>query len=199
MQKSGVIPTLIAIFFVTLYSNFSSICLTETGRLIYKIKNSNRKTDYLSLISLLIKDTIFAFSSKVCVLFNHFLYTILSIITLYKIFSEFILNKFEYFQKSKMTLEKREIDETNFFYRIGNEIFNREELFILFLLFISFSIVFTLNLVKLVRRSLQILTVVTSIIIVVFLYFNLINQKKKIIFLNSSTLFGHDYTYVKYF
>jgi hypothetical protein len=164
--------------------------------LIYKIKNSNRKTDYLSLITLLIKDSIFAFSSKVCVLFNHFLYTILSIITLYKIFSEFILNKIEYFQKSNLTLEKKETNEKNFFYRIGNEIFNREELTVLFLLFISFAIVYSLNLMKFVRKSLQILTILISMLIVGLLYVNIISQGKKYTFLNSSTLFGHDYTYV---
>lgn len=195
MQKSGVLPTIVAILFVTLYSNLSSICLTETGRLIYKIKNSNRKTDYLSLITLLIKDSVFAFSSKVCVLFNHFLYIILCIITLYKIFFEYVFSKTDLLKKNNdLNLEKT--NEKNFLFKLGNEIFNRDELIVLFLLFIIFGVIFLLNMVNFIKRSFQFFITIISFIIVVILFVNLSMQDKRYSFFNIPTLFGKDYTYV---
>lgn len=209
MQKSGFIPTIIALLFLCLFSNFSSFCLTETGRLLRGSKNLYSKTlDYCHIIDYLIKDPLFAMSSKLCVIINHLLYSILCIITLYKAVNIFIFTKLDIknFLTNLLVMSKisNHIDSENqnFIYRVGNEILNSEELVVLLFLFILFFGLFLMNNYDIFRKIYNFSIFATSITLFCLISFYLLriyskNENKNIKKIES--LFGSDYTYVNYF
>jgi hypothetical protein len=209
MQKSGFIPTIIALLFLCLFSNFSSFCLTETGRLLRGSKNLYSKTlDYCHIIDYLIKDPIFAMSSKLCVIINHLLYSILCIITLYKAVNIFIFTKLDIknFLTNLLVMSKIsnhvDVENQNFIYRVGNEILNSEELVVLLFLFILFFGLFLMNNYDIFRKIYNFSIFATSITLFCLISFYLLriyskNENKNIKKIES--LFGSDYTYVNYF
>lgn len=211
MQKSGFIPTIIALLFLCLFSNFSSFCLTETGRLLRGSKNLYSKTlDYCHIIDYLIKDPLFAMSSKLCVIINHLLYSILCIITLYKAVNIFIFTKLDIknfltnlLVMSKIKVDAVDAENQNFIYRVGNEILNSEELVVLLFLFILFFGLFLMNNYEIFRKIYNFSIFATSITLFCLISFYLLriysiysqNQNIKKI----ESLLGSDYTYVNYF
>jgi hypothetical protein len=180
------------------------MCLTETGRLINGIKNNSYKRfDYIHLIERLIKDTIFAHSSKFCVLINHLLYSILCIITLSKTINVFLVTKFEYLSKltnSKIKMESHK-NFGDFFLNFENTIINNENMIILLIAFSVFFICFLLFTYKLTRRILNSLIVVSLLSIMGLLLAYVINLKLHNSMININKvvpLFGSDFTYVYY-
>jgi hypothetical protein len=217
MQKSGFIPTIIALLFLCLFSNFSSFCLTETGRLLRGSKNLYSKTlDYCHIIDYLIKDSIFAMSSKFCVIINHLLYSILCIITLYKAVNIFIFTKLDIMNflvkifglptdliSSNHGISNNiNLENQNFVYRVGNEILNSEEMVVLLFLFILFLGLFLINNYDIVRKIYNFLILTSCIILFSFISFYLLsiynNENKNKNHNKIGLLFGSDYTYVKY-
>jgi len=158
--------------------------------------------DYFSFIDILIRDTIFLYSSKFCVFLNHLLYCILSIITLSKVFSIFFIEKYSvfnfitlYFDGNDDALSKMQNSNLYSVYNIEKEdIISNKKLMIFLIIFLSFMFAFLLyRLIKTIL-SLFLFAIISTISFIIFFNsFNLrhsINLDKRINFL------GHDYTYV---
>lgn len=199
MNKAGLIPTVIALLFLCFFSMFSSICLTETGKLVAGIRNNfERKFDYFHLIDTLVNDQIFLISSKFCVVINHLLYSILCIITLCKVLIIFFFQNYNMFSfivdlmnRNNILLPKKD----KIFLNKENPIIPENESIIIVLIsFLLFLVFFTFNrfMKKIFVSIIFCLTILLTLILSINLtYFKKENKLYKI------PLFGSDYTYVR--
>jgi hypothetical protein len=208
MQKSGLLPTIITLLFLCFFSTFSSMCLTETARLINGTKNNYyKKFDYNHLISTLINDSIFAHSSKFCVIINHLLYSILCIITLSQTVTIFVIKKFEILSKFINTQVEGNNHKnlSNFINNFEDSIINNEHMIILtfmFTMFIIFFLAFSFKFVKKLYSTIILISSLAVIILLLTYIFNLnINSAAEgMINLNKVVpIIGNDFTYVNFY
>ena len=86
IQKCGIIPTLISMIILTVLSFIVSQCLIDSNRLINGIKATTTKClSYSNLVDNLVDDTFFSISMKFGIATNHFIYSLLCLITLSQI------------------------------------------------------------------------------------------------------------------
>lgn len=212
MQKAGLLPTIITLLFLCSFSTFSSMCLSETGRLINGIKNNHYKRfDYMYLINSLISDSIFAHSSRFCVIINHLLYTMLCIITLAKTCSIFIIDKFSLLEVFSSNSKTNGIStHTNTYgeimHQIGNTIISNEKMVLIISLFAIFIVIYFLSAFKLFKKMYNFTILISSISMITLLLTYLINlnvnskMSQSNVNLNRMVpLFGSDFTYVSSF
>ena len=190
------------------------MCLLETAKLINGIKsNNNRKFDYFNYIDLLIKDSIFANSSKCCVFLNHLLYCILSIITITKVFTIFFIEKYSFFNFINLYFDGKNYDKdenTNHYLSAyqpndsfstfnfsHDEIISGRKIIIFLIIFLIF--IFSFVMYRFIKKLLNIFLFMTMITITFIILFNIFELKHSIELDKRISLFGYDYTYVIYF
>ncbi len=184
------------------------MCLLETGKLINGIKsNNNRKFDYFNYIDLLIKDTIFSYSSKFCVFLNHLIYCLLSIITLSKVTSIFFIDKYSVFNFISMYFDGKEDaliamqQPTNLLataYNLDKEdVISNRKIVVFLIIFIIF--IFTFLLYRFIRTFLSVCLFLIMMIISFIIFSNVFELSKSIAMDKRISWFGFDYTYVNIF
>lgn len=179
------------------------MCLLETAKLLNGIKsNNNRKFDYFNYIDLLIKDSIFSYSSKSCVFLNHLLYAILSIITLSKVFSIFFIEKYAFFNFISLYFDGKEdvllsMQSSNLFsiYNLDKEeLISNRKMIIFLIIFLLF--IFTFVLYRFVRTFLCLCLFMLMITISFIIFFNVSELTHSIKMDKRINWFGFEYTYV---
>jgi hypothetical protein len=182
------------------------MCLLETFKLLNKKKSNNNKNfDYFSFIDLLIKDTIFLYSSKFCVFLNHLLYCILSIITLSKVFSIFFIEKYSIFNFITLYFDGNNNDndalakmQNSNLYRVYNiekeDIISNKKMMIFLIIFFSFMFAFLLY--RLIKTLLNVFLFSIIIFISFIIFFNSFNLTHTLNLDKRINWLGHDYTYV---
>jgi hypothetical protein len=182
------------------------MCLLETGKLINGIKsNNNRKFDYFNYIDLLIKDSIFLYSSKFCVFLNHLLYCILSIITLSKVFSIFFIEKYSIFKFITVYFDGKEdallsMQSNNLFsiYNLDKEeLISNRKIIIFLIIFLFFIFSFLLH--RFIKTFINVCLFIIMTTISFIIFFNVYDLTHSIKMDKRINWFGFDYTYVKYF
>lgn len=182
------------------------MCLMETFKLLNgKKSNNSRKFDYFNYIDLLIKDSIFLYSSKFCVFLNHLLYTILSIITLSKVFSIFFIEKYSvfnfltfYFDGNEDALSSMQNSNLYSVYNIEREeVISNKKMMIFFIIFLCFMFAFLLYRFIKTFISMVLFGIISTISFIVF--FNSFNLTHSIKMDKRINWLGYDYTYVKRF
>lgn len=183
------------------------MCLLETGKLINGLKsNNNRKFDYFNYIDLLIKDSIFSYSSKFCVFLNHLIYSILSIITLSKVISIFFIDKYSVFNFISMYFDGKEdallaMQQPNNLFSMYNfdkeEIVSNRKLIVFLIIFLIF--IFTFLLFRFVRTFLSVCLFLIMMTISFIIFFNVFELSHSIAMDKRINWFGFDYTYVNFF
>jgi hypothetical protein len=180
------------------------MCLLETGKLINGLKsNNNRKFDYFNYIDILIKDSIFSYSSKFCVFLNHLIYCILSIITLSKVISIFFIDKYSVFNfistyfdgKVDDLLAMQQPSNLSPFYNFEKEEFISNRKIIVFLI-IFLIFIFTFLLYRFVKTFLSVCLFLLMTTISFIIFFNVFELSHSIDVDKRITWFGFDYTYV---
>lgn len=200
VQKTGLIPALLTLLFISYFSTFASLCLTETGRLINEIKNNYyNRFDYNHLIDTLISDKIFAKSSKFLVSINHLLYIILCVITLRKTFDIFFIKPFSFFNFITNYSTENIKSNNNLYSNISNVVLSDENIIIVLFSFALFLLIYRLYSFIICKKIINILIFVITLILTILTLtyivnkINIINDKNKIF---NVPLLGVDYTYV---
>jgi len=181
------------------------MCLIEAEKLSHLSRENQRSgVNYTVLIDKLIKDKIFAYSSKFCVILSHLIYSILCIITLTKLTGIFIIQNISVVKNIN---SESNGSAFNFIQGIRSlpSIYNNEHVLILLLCFSTFFVFFTIYQSKTVQKLLNISILIMTFTLTVWLiYYNvcLVSYKisgvgaNSLMITNLIDLIGSDYTYV---
>jgi hypothetical protein len=188
-----------------MFSTFSSLCLLEADKLSNKSRDSkNNGINYTELIHKLLKDKIFAYSSKICVILSHLIYSILCIITLCKVAGTLIIKNFSLLTNTysgSFTTIINFVKELNSLSSFSYD----KQVLILLISFSAFFIYYTMYQTKIARKLFNISIFILTITITIFLiYYSMYLVYIKLSVLDSNPLmvtnridlFGADYTYV---